>query len=232
MNLLTGRDIGIKVDERWLYREVDFHLAQKRMLAIVGDNGVGKTTLLQAILGQRKLTEGELQWHTENGKQPTIRYVPQYRPDMQAFPLYIKDFVALSFDRGLRPWLSAQEKHQLQHILEDTNLLALAERRIDTASGGERQRAYLAQALAQNPQILILDEATANLDNSAKYELMDVVKHYRDHHDLTIIMVSHDLDIVSDYGDDYLLLTPHGNEFGDCKDADLARLKVRYDADV
>lgn len=232
MNLLTGRDIGIKVEDRWLYQGVNFDLQQQKMLALVGDNGVGKTTLLNAILGQRELTEGSLTWQTVDGMKPTIRYVPQYRPDMQAFPLYIRDFVALSFDNGFRPWLSAKEKQQLAHILKDTNLVELADRPIDTASGGERQRAYLAQALVRNPQVLVLDEATANLDNGAKYELMNVVRHYRDHHDLSIIMVSHDFDIVSDYADDYLLLTPGGSEFGHSAEADLTKLKARYNANV
>lgn len=228
MTLLTGKNIGIYIDEedRWLYRGVNFTFNEQRMLALVGENGVGKTTLLKTILGQRKTTEGELVWHTPNGQQPEIRYVPQYRPDMQAFPLYIKDFVALSFDTGMRPWLTADEKKKLAHILDDTNLTEMANRRIDTASGGERQRAYLAQALARNPQVLILDEATANLDNAAKYELMNVVKHYRDHHSLSVIMVSHDFDIVREYADDYLYLTPDRYEFGDCTEMQLDQMKA------
>jgi zinc/manganese transport system ATP-binding protein len=223
MAILTGKNIGMQVGDRWLYHDVNFALGDHRMLALIGDNGVGKTTLLRAILGQRAVSEGQLTW--QHG-QPEIRYVPQYRPDMQAFPLHLQDFIALSFDRPNVPWLRKNERAQLAHILTDTNLMALAHRRIDTASGGERQRAYLAQALVQNPKVLILDEATANLDNVAKYELMDVVRHYRDHHDLSIIMVSHDLDIISQYADDYLLLTPTGSEFGRVDDLDLTKLKV------
>lgn len=224
MAVLSGKNIGIQLDDgRWLYQQVDFNLKNHRMLALMGDNGVGKTTLLKAILGQREVTEGTLEWETGHEE---VRYVPQYRPDMQAFPLFIKDFVALSFDTGLRPWLSATEKSQLEHILIDTNLDKLARRRIDTASGGEKQRAYLAQALVKNPNVLILDEATANLDNIAKYELMDVVTHYRDHHDLSIIMVSHDLDIIENYADDYLLLTHDGSQFGTVDTLDFSQLKV------
>ena len=78
----------------------------------------------------------------------------------------------------------------------------------------------------QNPNVLILDEATANLDNVAKYALMNVVRDYRDHHDLTTIMVSHDLDIIGKYADDYLLLTPNGSEFGPIDQLDMTKLKV------
>ncbi|WP_374915447.1 metal ABC transporter ATP-binding protein [Weissella cibaria] len=225
MTILTGSGVGIQFGERWLYQDVAFKLKKGRVLALIGDNGVGKTTLLRAILGQLELTAGELDWQID-AKTRMISYVPQYRPDMQAFPLKVTDFVSLSFDKGILPWLKTTEKERLQHVLADTHLTKIANARIDTASGGERQRAYLAQALVQNPNVLILDEATANLDNVAKYELMNVVRDYRDHHDLTTIMVSHDLDIIGKYADDYLLLTPNGSEFGPIDQLDMTKLKV------
>ncbi|MBS0948877.1 ATP-binding cassette domain-containing protein [Weissella minor] len=223
MTVLTGTDVGIKFGQRWLYRHVNFELRNQRVLAVIGDNGVGKTTLIRAILEQQKLTEGQLNW---TNQKPVVRYVPQERPDAQDFPLRISEFVCLSFDQGWQPWQTKAEKAQIAHILEDTNLVKLANRRIDRASGGERQRAYLAQALLVNPGVLILDEATANLDNVAKYELMDVVRHYRDHHQLSIIMISHDLEIIQEYADDYLLLKPDGSEFGKVKDLDVTQLEV------
>ncbi|MBM7616864.1 zinc/manganese transport system ATP-binding protein [Weissella uvarum] len=223
MTVLTGENIGIKFGERWLYQHVNFELRDQRVLAVIGDNGVGKTTLIRSILGQQKLTTGQLTW---TQPKPTVRYVPQERPDAQDFPLRIAEFVGLSFDQGMRPWRTQKENTQLQHILNDTNLAQMANRRIDRASGGERQRAYLAQALLVNPGVLILDEATANLDNIAKYELMDVVRHYRDHHQLSIIMISHDLEIIQEYADDYLLLKPQGSEFGLVKDLDITQLEA------
>lgn len=223
MMILDGKNIGIKFDNRWLYQKVDFQLNQAHNLALIGDNGVGKTTLIRAMLGKIPLTTGEFKWY--DAEQHKIAYVPQYRPDMQAFPLRIKDFVALTFDQGLRPWLSKEEKSRLQHILEITNLTNIAEQRIDRASGGERQRAYLAQALVQNPNILILDEATANLDNVAKYGLMDVVAAYQKRYQLTTIMVGHDIDIMQRYADEYLLLTKQGSEYGDITQLDIAKLR-------
>jgi len=80
--------------------------------------------------------------------------------------------------------------------------------------------------LVQNPNVLILDEATANLDNVAKFELMDVIRDYQTHHDITVIMVSHDLEIIQRYADDYLLLTPQGSEFGEIANLDISKLKV------
>lgn len=223
MMILDGKDIGIKFDDRWLYQKVNFQLNQAHNLALIGDNGVGKTTMIRAMLGKIPLTTGEFKWYDDG--QHKIAYVPQYRPDMQAFPLRIRDFVGLTFDQGLRPWLSKEEKNRLQHILAITNLTSIADQRIDRASGGERQRAYLAQALVQKPNVLILDEATANLDNVAKYGLMDVVAAYQENYQLTTIMVSHDIDIMQRYADEYLLLTKHGSEYGNIDQLDVAKLR-------
>ncbi|KRL84903.1 metal ABC transporter ATP-binding protein [Lacticaseibacillus pantheris] len=225
MRILTGKDVGIQFadNKRWLYRHVDFHLDSSQILALVGDNGVGKTTLIRAIMGQRALTEGELV--RDHAQDLRIGYVPQYHDDIGAFPLHIADFVGLSYDRGLLPWLRRSEKEHLEHVLNEANLTEIANERIDRASGGEKQRAFLAQAMIQDPDVLILDEATANLDNVAKFALMDVVKHYRDHHDLSVIMVSHDLDIVERYSDNYLLLSPDGAEFGPIADLDTSKLE-------
>lgn len=214
MKILTGNKIGINLDGRWLYRDVNFAVQEQQVLALLGENGVGKTTLLKALMHEVELTEGSFEWSKQDIE---IAYVPQYRSDMQAFPLNIKEYIGLSFDHGWRPWLTRAEKTWLQHIIEDTKLDQIAKRRIDQASGGERQRAFLAQALLKNPDVLILDEATANLDQSAKFELMDVVKHYRDHHNLSVIMVSHDLEIIQRYADDYLRLGPGGSDFGPCQ---------------
>ena len=223
MIILDGKDIGIKFDDRWLYQKVNFQLIQGHNLALIGDNGVGKTTMIRAMLGKIPLTTGEFVWHDNVNRK--IAYVPQYRPDMQAFPLRIRDFVALTFDRGLRPWLSKVEKQRLTTVLAITNLTDIADNRIDNASGGERQRAYLAQALVSNPDILILDEATANLDNVAKYALMNVVHDYQQQYQLTTIMVSHDIDIMQKYADEYLLLTTNGSEYDVINHLDVAKLK-------
>ncbi|MCM0582494.1 ATP-binding cassette domain-containing protein [Weissella diestrammenae] len=227
MKLLEGHQIGINFDGRWLYQDVNFTLTAHHILALIGENGVGKTTLLRAILGEQAVSAGELTWHSS---QAVVAYVPQYRADMQAFPLTIKEYVSLSMDHGIRPWFTSAEKEWLTHIIADTKLTAIANRRIDQASGGERQRAFLAQALVRRPQILILDEATANLDQHAKFELMDVVDHYRQHHELSVIMVSHDTDIVQRYADDYLFLTAGTSEFGTSPDAAISRMKQGQEA--
>jgi zinc/manganese transport system ATP-binding protein len=204
-NILTVSGVGIRMGERLLYSGVDLTLHQGETLALTGENGVGKTTLVRAIMGQLTPTYGQIIWPTG---MPVISYVPQYRAEADAFGLRIRDFVALSFDHGLLPWLRQVERDRLAAVLRRTGLTKIGNRRIDTASGGERQRAYLAQALLRNPQLLILDEATANLDTHAKFQLMDLVQEEQKRSQLSVLMVSHDPEIVKQYADVTVHLAP------------------------
>lgn len=222
MNILEGQQIGLKVAQRWLYHQVNVTLAAGEALAIVGDNGVGKTTLIQALLGQRPVDEGTISW--PNGPQ-VVAYVPQYRADIQQFSLTIRDFISLSFNRGWWPFLTASERQARETVIALTGLQTIANHRIDTASGGERQRAYLAQALLQNPDILILDEATANLDNVAKHQLMQVITDYRKSHELAVIMVSHDLPLIQMYSQNVLHIRPEGSVSGSVAQMDWSQLE-------
>ncbi|KRN74441.1 hypothetical protein IV73_GL000360 [Weissella kandleri] len=211
MIILKGTNIGIQANGRWLYQAVNFQLEQQHILALLGENGVGKTTLIQTMMGERTLDQGSLTWE-QAGLQ--IAYVPQYRNDVNQFPLTITEYVKLNFDTGWQPWLTQGEQAWLKQVLAATALTELAHQRIDQASGGERQRAYLAQALVKKPDVLILDEATANLDAAAKFQFMDVLQQYQKKHTLSIIMVSHDAEIVDRYADDYLLIQHHQGRFG------------------
>lgn len=204
--ILVGQQIGMRFGSRWLYQHVNFSLKKGEILAITGENGVGKTTLLRAILGQMYLSAGALSW--PNGSQK-MAYVPQFRPEVAQFGLTIRDFVALSFYHGWSPFLTRAEKAALQAVLAQTHLQEIADRGMDTASGGERQRAYLAQALLQQPDVLILDEATANLDPQTKIALMDVVVSTG----LSVLMVSHDEGLVAKYAHGVLHLRGEGSEF-------------------
>jgi zinc/manganese transport system ATP-binding protein len=221
--ILEGKNIGLKVPQRWLYHDVNFTLSAGEALAVVGDNGVGKTTLIQALLGQRQLDEGTVVW--PNGPA-VVAYVPQYRADIQQFSLTIRDFISLSFNQGLWPFLTPAEKQAREEVLQLTHLQSIADRSIDTASGGERQRAYLAQALLQQPDILILDEATANLDNVAKHQLMQVLTTYRQTHELAVMMVSHDLPLIQTYSENVLHIRPDGSVSAPVAEMDWARLEA------
>jgi len=93
--------------------------------------------------------------------------VPQFRNIDADAPLSIQSFVALNIGQSWHPWLTSSEKKRVERVLEQTNLTSIKNRSLALASGGERQRAYLAQALLADPDLLIMDESTASMDVDA-----------------------------------------------------------------
>ena len=135
-----------------------------------------------------------------------VQYVPQLRNIDDEYPLNIHDFVALGFKHRILPWNSKAMNQRLREILDETKLTRIQARPLGKASGGEKQRAYLAQALCADPQLLILDEATANLDQSAKHFLLQLLKSIMQNHDLTVIFITHDPELIAAYADNELHL--------------------------
>lgn len=129
------------------------------------------------------------------------------------YPLSIRDFLALNLPRTIRPWLSRDERQKLQQILSETKLAPIADRPLGLASVGEKQRAYLAQVLLADPQLLIMDESTASLDNEMKYELLDLVSRFQQQ-GLSVLFITHDWDLAKHYGTRYLHLMPQRYEQG------------------
>lgn len=190
-------------------RDLSFAVNQGDFLVVIGENGVGKTTMVRSLLGFLAPQGGTI------NKQAGLRigYVPQFRNLDVEYPLSIRDFVALNLPNTIRPWLSRDERHQLQQILGQTKLAAIAERPLGLASGGEKQRAYLAQALLAKPQLLIMDESTASLDNEMKFELLDLVSRFQQL-GLSVLFITHDWELAKHYGTRYLHLMPQEYEQG------------------
>lgn len=175
----------------------------------MGENGVGKTTLVKTILGKLTPREGDI----DLPRDVKVGYVPQFRNLDADYPLSVRNFVALNLIHSWLPWLSHQESHLLDRVLKETNLEAIQDRPLGLASGGEKQRAYLAQALVNEPQLLILDESTASLDSDMKYELLDLVARLQQS-GLTVVFITHDAELARHYGSRYLLMKQDGYETG------------------
>ncbi|UQS83131.1 ATP-binding cassette domain-containing protein [Bombilactobacillus thymidiniphilus] len=169
----------------------------------MGPNGSGKTTLLKILLGQLTPTSGQVQRQVDNSK---IGYVPQFRNLDIEYPLSARSFVALKLSHSLIPWLSRSERQLVQNSLAQVHLTSKSSFRVGQMSGGEKQRAYLAQAIVNQPEILILDEPTASLDEHAKFLVMDVVQELNDR-GTTVILISHDSSVLQRFGKHKLELT-------------------------
>lgn len=198
-------NLTLRYGHRTIVSDLSFAITEGDFLVLIGENGVGKTTLVRALLGLKKPAEGEI--HRQAGLQ--IGYVPQFRNLDAEYPLSVADFVALNLPRTIRPWINRKERQQLHKILDATSLTEIADRPMGLASGGEKQRAYLAQALLNDPQLLIMDESTASLDNDMKFDLLDLVAKFQQNN-LSVLFVTHDWELAKRYGTRYFHLERGG----------------------
>jgi len=174
-----------------------FSISKGEFVSIVGPNGGGKTTLLKLIMGLLKPDKGKI-WVF--GKSPDsmrrkIGYLPQsLQYDMQ-FPITVLDVVMMGRlgGRWAGPY-SKSDKHAAMKALRMLDIGDLAKRSLAEISGGQRQRVLIARTLACEPEILLLDEPTANVDSEVEKALYDFLQKLNER--LTVVMVSHDLGFV------------------------------------
>ena len=183
--------------------DLNLSIQQGEFLVVVGENGVGKTTLVRALLKQLTPHAGEI----VRDPKVKIGYVPQFRNLDNEYPLSIRDFIALNLPMKMMPWLTTVERQQVDRIIKATNLSAIADQPLGLASGGEKQRTYLAQSLLSNPNLLILDESTASLDTDSKIELLSLVQKFQQS-GLTVIFVTHDWELAQQFGTHFLHMEP------------------------
>ncbi len=197
---LSVRDLTVRVDGRTLLDAVSFEVAPGSRCAVVGPNGAGKSTLLRACLRLRPGAQGDLHLNerrlTDIPRRELARlaaYVPQGgAPDT---PFTVRDFVLM----GRYPHLAAfgafrgEDLRAADRALEWTGMSAFAARTLDTLSGGERQKAHLAAALAQGGRLLLLDEPAAFLDPFQQVQVYAVLERLHRELGLTLVEVTHDV---------------------------------------
>lgn len=201
--LIQAQNLRMQFDQQIVFQEVSFQIRQGDFFCIVGPNGSGKTTLIRLILGQMQPTVGQITRHLALDQ---MGYMPQFRNIATDYPLSTQAFVALKLIHNWQPWLTKTEKEQVATALQATRIWDKRKARLGRMSGGEKQRVYLAQAIVNQPQLLILDEPTASLDVYAKFQVMDVVQELN-RAQTTVVFISHDPDLLAHYGTQQLDLT-------------------------
>ena len=203
----------------WTLDHLSFHVDTGEILGIVGPNGSGKSSLLRVLSGFLPAGEGEIRLGGLSiGKRSRIdvarlvAVVPQEYA--QVFPFTVAETVLMGrFPHRTARWWSmgvgdetANDLACAQQSMVDTDVLPLAGRLVSDLSGGERQRVMIARALAQEPKILLLDEPTAFLDINHQIDICSLVARLRAERRLTVVLVSHDLNVASQYCDRVLML--------------------------
>lgn len=203
----------------WTLDHLSFHVDAGEILGIVGPNGSGKSSLLKVLSGLLPAGEGQVRLGGVSlGKQsqPDIARIVAVVPQeyVQVFPFTVAETVLMGRfpHRTVRWWTlgigdeTANDLACAHQAMLDTDVLPLADRLVSDLSGGERQRVMIARALAQEPNILLLDEPTAFLDINHQIEICSLVEQLRVERRLTVVLVSHDLNVASQYCDRVLML--------------------------
>jgi iron complex transport system ATP-binding protein len=201
-----------------VFENLTVSIASGQMLGVIGPNGSGKSTLLKLLAGivqpqkgMVSLFGGNLRALSPDAVGKMLAYVPQEFEI--AFPFTVQDIVLMGRYPHRRDllwdlwgWESSEDYAAAGRAMTELNVLHLAEHAIGELSGGERQRALIARALAQEPAVLILDEPTAFLDLNYQLEISRILHRLVRERSLTIVLVSHDLNLASQYCDRLLLL--------------------------
>lgn len=203
---LKIKNLTYSIGDKTILDNITFSVTSGDVVAVVGKNGVGKTTLLNNILEKLNKTSQI----TLVGENPTLGYVPQFRQIDEELPLSAADFVSLPIQKGLLPWLSKKEKSSIKEALELTNSLKLQNKSIGTLSGGEKQRVFLAQALVNKPNLLLLDEFTSNLDKTSEIECMTLVKEITKKENIITLCITHELSLINEKYVDKILYLEKG----------------------
>lgn len=200
-NILEVNNLSMSFDKKMVFSDINFKLKRGSMTALLGPNGTGKTTLINILMQLHTPTKGSFRF----AQDTKLGYVPQFRNIDAEYPLSIAAFVGLNAPL----FKTGKTKQAINKQLVEANLADIKNVRMGEASGGQKQRAYLAQALLDNPNMIILDEATASLDPTAKDELMSLIKHLNQKHAITVLFVTHDVPLARKYMENYLYLN-HG----------------------
>ncbi|WP_037465186.1 ABC transporter ATP-binding protein [Shimazuella kribbensis] len=212
--IIRGEGITKSYGARKILDSIDFYVKDNEWISILGPNGSGKSTLLSCLIGSSKVDYGTIQVfgkdisrYTVKDKAKVIAFLTQESlPDM---PNTVEEIIQMgryAYQQSYMPWYSKKDQEIVEEVMVFTNTIGLRNSQIGLLSGGERQRVSIALALAQEPQILLLDEPTTYLDVYYQLAFFDLLKEWQNKNNTTIISVLHDLNLASLYSDRCFLL--------------------------
>lgn len=208
--ILKVTGLGVELNQNKILHDVSFEVSEGETLAILGPNGAGKTILFRALLGLVPY-QGKVEWK----KGIKISYVPQRLSVERDLPITTREFLKLKepkdteINRVLKS-VGFEDNHPHTGHLNDHIL----DRKIGILSGGEFQRVLIAWALLGHPNVLLFDEPTAGVDVSAEVTVYSLLHKLKEKEGLTVLLISHELEVVYHYATSVLCLNKKSVCFG------------------
>ena len=211
--MLEIKDLTIHYGTFKIIEDVSLNVVPGEVVALIGPNGAGKTTLIRGVSGISPITAGTIEYEGTNldelsaqKRARIMAVVPQVSFVGGAFTV---EQVIMMGRTAYMSWLGKPKQDDIDHVeraMQQTSTKVLEKRRIAELSGGEQQRVMLARALAQDTPLLVLDEPTNHLDLQHQGEILSLVREQAKTNDLAVLMVLHDLNLVSLFADKAALM--------------------------
>lgn len=215
--MIEANSISFRYLEDWVLQDVSFQVRRGEFIGVIGPNGSGKTTLLKVLYRLLSPQRGEVFFERVPLKKMSQRDIAKRiavvaQETYPAFPFRVIEIVLMGRSPYLGHLMFEREKDLeiAKKAMEWTEILPISERPLDELSGGERKRVFIARALAQEPEVILLDEPTTNLDIHHQIEFLDLILALNREKGLTILMASHDLNLASEFCDRLILLQKGG----------------------
>ena len=199
---------------RQVLEALSFDIPIGNVFMIIGPNGSGKTTLLNLIAGILKLQKGQItilehrvQHYPRKAMARMVAFVPQTLAADLPFTVFETVMMGRAPHLNMLGIAGRQDAAIAEEAMAFTMIDHLGERKLGQLSGGEQQRVFIARAICQQPKIILLDEPTASLDLAHQVQMLDLMEKLKNEKDMTVVMVSHDVNLAAMYCDRLLLLS-------------------------
>ena len=194
MSLIDIKNLSLGYDGNIVLKNINLKIEENAFLCVVGPNGSGKSTLIKGILGLIKPISGTITFN--NLKQNFIGYMPQETKVDSNFPASVLEIVLSGTlnKKRMSLFYTKEDKKLAIKNLKILGIENLKNKHFSELSGGQRQKVLLARSLCATSKLLILDEPSNNLDSKSKKNLYDILTNLNKNYNITIIMITHDLD--------------------------------------
>ena len=210
MAQIICRDLAIGYEGKTVVQNINLSVKKGDYLCVIGENGAGKSTFMKTLLGLLPPVSGKIEFY-DGLKKNEIGYLPQQTEVQKDFPTSVREIVLSGCQNqlGLRPFYNRKEKSYAEAILNKLQITDLAEQCYRELSGGQKQRVLLARALCATKKMLLLDEPVAGLDPKAAKEMYYLIQKINREENITVIMISHDIQIAVNYASHVMKIGPN-----------------------
>lgn len=214
---LHAENIQVSLNNNLILDGVNLEIPDKKVTVIIGPNACGKSTLLRSLSRLQPVSKGSVILDGNEINKQNTKMVARKLAILPQIPISPDGIRAQDLvSRGRTPYQSAlgqwtgEDTNKVEHALKLTNTLDLAARPVDALSGGQRQRVWIAMVLAQDTDLLLLDEPTTFLDLPHQIELLELTRKLNEQENRTVVMVLHDINLAARYAD-HLVVMKDGN---------------------